>query len=102
MRIALRCLDRCKTTLPPQPQQGGGGAAAPKTPGGGKAAKATVREGTALHFACAEGHVHVAEYLFQNGANVAALDAASCSPLDVAMLNGQHEICDWLMSKLDR
>jgi hypothetical protein len=51
---------------------------------------------TALHKACAEGKLLCAEVLFQNGADLDALDQQKLSPTDVAMLNGHLQLLDLL------
>ncbi|KAL0397875.1 UNVERIFIED_CONTAM: (-)-isopiperitenone reductase [Sesamum calycinum] len=47
---------------------------------------------TALHMASANGHVHIVDYLINNGVNVNACNMEKNTPLHWACLNGQIEV----------
>ena len=47
---------------------------------------------TPLHIACSAGHIDVSEYLIRHGADVNALAADGCSPLDRAMQSDRRQL----------
>ena len=58
------------------------------------------RGNTALHLACANGHLPVVKYLVENlKVDINALNNSNNTPLYWAMINNQKDIVDYLLSK---
>ena len=54
---------------------------------------------TPLHIAAKDGKVEIARYLVQYGSNVDTKDIKCLSPMELAKVNSQIEIVDFLNSK---
>ena len=52
---------------------------------------------TALHMACANGHLDIVKLLLKHGANPNALNKSKNTPLHWAALNGRTEIIELLI-----
>jgi len=54
---------------------------------------------TPLHYACAKGHLEVAQYLIANGAIVDALSPSNTTPLMMAVQSGNEALVKLLLDK---
>jgi len=55
--------------------------------------------GTVLHLSAYKGHLQVARYLLENGANVNAISSEDLTPLHYAAQNGHRNLAELLLSK---
>ncbi|MBU3580021.1 ankyrin repeat domain-containing protein [Polynucleobacter sp. 73C-SIWE] len=54
---------------------------------------------TPLHYACAKGHLEVAQFLVANGAIVDSLSAGNTTPLMMAVQSGNEQLVKFLLEK---
>jgi ankyrin repeat protein len=54
---------------------------------------------TPLHYACAKGHIEVAQFLLANGANVNSLSLGGTTPLMMAVQSGNELLVKLLLDK---
>jgi len=54
---------------------------------------------TPLHYACAKGHLDVAEFLVKNGAIVDSLSVGNTTPLMMAVQSGNEQLVKFLLEK---
>jgi ankyrin repeat protein len=54
---------------------------------------------TPLHYACAKGHLEIAQYLIANGAIVDALSPSNTTPLMMAVQSGNEQLVKLLLDK---
>ena len=54
---------------------------------------------TPLHYACAKGHLDVAQFLIANGAIVDAMSAGNTTPLMMAVQSGNEQLVKLLLDK---
>ena len=57
--------------------------------------------GTALHCAAERGHLAVSKMLLVSGAQASLTDSYGCTPLDLALNNGHHKVCELLRTSMD-
>lgn len=56
-------------------------------------------EGTPFNFACGKGHLDVAQYLLEKGADINEIDSYGCTSLHTSAAMGQLEVVKFLLSK---
>ena len=57
--------------------------------------------GTALHCAAGWGHLAVSKMLLASGAQASLTNSYGCTPLDLALDNGHHKVCELLRTSMD-
>jgi ankyrin repeat protein len=54
---------------------------------------------TPLHYACAKGHLEVAQFLVANGATIDSLSVGNTTPLMMAVQSGNEQLVKFLLDK---
>lgn len=54
---------------------------------------------TPLHYACAKGHLEVAQFLIANGASIDSMNLGNTTPLMMAVQSGNEQLIKFLLDK---